>query len=274
MSRSRSRLMLAVFVAAVVAMSGIGAVQAHENRATRVRSASIRTPRGVVGAGRHILIYKPTLNDKKAINEASVARRLGFHVKVATRAEWSAMTQEQFGNFSLVLFGDPGCKDSTDRLDAALANQDVWSAAIDGNVVVSAFDAVWHANKGIRPGPERLIANSIRFTGLGVGTGLDVNLSCYYAASTSTPPGTPVELLAGIGSFTVTGQSEPPVPGCPNHFLLPAPDHPLVARLSAKQLSDWDCSAHAAFDGVEAGFDAVANLKKSGLPVLVAREAA
>ena len=265
MSHSRSRLLLLGLVGAVLAASTIGTAQAHGNDAVATHRVSLRTPRGDIGAGRWVLIYGPTLAKRKAINERKVALRLGFRVKVATKDEWSAMTEEDFGNFSTIVFGDPSCKGSTDRLDAAIANQDTWSAAVDGNAVVGTFDAVWHANHERRRtlGPERLIANSLRFTGLGEGTGLDVSLSCYYSGD---DPGTPVELLDGIGAFTVAGR------GACDRVLVPDPDHPLLRRLSAEQLSHWQCSTHSALDGVPVGFDTVAT-RPSGIPVLVAHTA-
>lgn len=270
MSNSRPRLVVAGLVAALLALSSVAVAQTTENRSTRARQAFSRTPRGEVGAGRWVLVYEPTLAEGKAINEVKVARRLGFRVRIASKAEWSAMNEEQFDNFDAIVFGDPSCKSDPRRLDAAVANQEVWSAAVDGNVVVGGFDAVWHANNGTRPGPERLIANSLRFTGLGDETGLNVSLSCYY---TGDPAGTAVELLDGIGTFTVNGQGVPPVGGCPDTIAVPDPDHPLVDRLSARQLSGWGCSAHQAFDSVPGSFDTVATLRKSELPVLVAREA-
>ena len=268
MSQPRSRLLLVGLVGAVLAASIIGTAQAHSNDPVAAYSASLRTPSGDVGAGRWVLIYRPTLAKHKSINERKVALRLGFRVKVATKDEWSAMTEDDFRNFSSIVFGDPACKGSTDRLDAAIANQATWSAAVDGNVVVGTFDQVWHANHthGRRPtpGPERLIANSLRFTSLGEGTGLNVSLSCYYSGD---DPGTPVELLADIGAFTA-GQG----PGSCDNILVPDPDHPLVRRLSAEQLSHWRCSTHAVFDGVPAGFDTVAT-RGNGVPVLVAHTA-
>ncbi len=153
MSRSLSRLLLVGLIGAVLAASTIGTAQAHGNDPAAGQSASPRTPRRDIGAGRWVLIYGPTLAKHRSINERKVALRLGFRVKVATKDEWSAMTEEDFGNFSSIVFGDPACKGSTDRLDAATANQATWSEAVDGNVVVGTFDAVWHANHERRPTP-------------------------------------------------------------------------------------------------------------------------
>ena len=263
MSHFRFRLPLVGLVAGLVMASSIGAAQAHGNSAVPTeRPTSLRIPRGDVGGGHRVLIYRPTLAKGKLINERRVALRLGFRVKVATKDEWSAMTQDEFASFSTIVFGDPSCKGIGDRLDAAIANQATWSAAVDGNVVVGTFDAVWHANhRNEKPGPERLIANSLRFTGLGEGTGLDVSLSCYYVGADA---GTPVDLLANVGAFTVTGME-----AC-DRILIPDPDHPLVRRLTADDLSRWRCSTHAAFDGVPAGFDTVAT-QRDAIPVLVAR---
>lgn len=138
MSHSRSRFLLVGLVASIVAASSIGTAQAHgnENDTAAAHSASLRTPRGDVGAGHRVLIFGPTLAKNVPINERKVALKLGFRVKVVTKDEWSAMTQDDFSGFSTIVFGDPSCKRGTDRLDAAIANQATWSAAVDGNVVV------------------------------------------------------------------------------------------------------------------------------------------
>ena len=156
MSHARSRFLLVGLVGAVLAASTIGTAQAHTNDPAAAHSASLRTPRGDIGAGRRVLIYAPTLAKNVPINERKVALRLGFRVKVATKTEWSAMTEEDFSSFSSIVFGDPACKRTTKRLDAAIANQAIWSAAVDGNVVVGTFDVVWHANFGKgKHGPPR-----------------------------------------------------------------------------------------------------------------------
>jgi hypothetical protein len=89
------------------------------------------------------------------------------------------------------------------------------------------------------------------------------SLSCYYGGA---DPGTPVELLAGIGAFTVTSE------GSCDRILVPDPDHPLLRRLPAELLSGWHCSTHEAIDGVPAGFDTVAT-RRNDIPVLVAHTA-
>lgn len=229
------------------------------------------TPRGGAGAGRQLLIYGPSLAVSKRVNERRVARRLGFDVTVATAAEWTAMTQGEFEAFDALVFGDPSCKSGPARLEAAVGNQDTWSPAVDGDVVLSGFDPVFHAAHGIAPGPERLIANALRFAGTGPGTGLSVSLSCYYFEE---PAGTPVALLDGIGSFTVTGQGRRPMPGCPDRIEIVEPGSPVVDRLNDRRLSKWECSAHQAFDDYPAAFVPVAiEAKKSDLPVLLTNEA-
>jgi hypothetical protein len=267
MSHLRFRLPLVGLAAALLTASTIGSAQADGNDAAArtAHPSSLRARRGDIGVGHRVLIYRPTLAKGKPINERRIALRLGFHVKVATKDEWSSMTQDDFASFSTIVFGDPSCKSDTHRLDAAIANQATWSAAVDGNVVVGGFDPVWHANNRTRKksGPVRLIANSLRFTGTGEGTGLDVSLSCYYGR---TDAGTPVDLLAAIGAFTVTSGVN-----C-NRILILDADHPLVRRLTEERLSHWNCSIHAAFDGVPAGFDTVAT-QRAGIPVLVARTA-
>ena len=58
-------------------------------------------------------------------------------------------------------------------------------------------------------------------------------------APAEADPETPVELLSGIGDFTVNSLG-----GNCNNIKVPDPNHPLLRRLSADLLSHWRCSTH------------------------------
>jgi hypothetical protein len=214
-----------------------------------------------------LLFYGPSIAGHARVNEIKVARHLGLDVTKASKSEWSAMTAADFSYFDAIVFGDPNCKGSTDRLDAAIANRAVWSSAIHGRVVVEGTDPVWHANHGSEPGAMQLIADTVTYVSSDGPTGLAVGLSCYYAG---TRPGTPVKLLRGLGTFTVQGQGRRPLPGCPNRIETPNPSDPFLVHLTADDLSRWGCSIHEAFNTYPYGYRVIAQHAKSDLPYIIA----
>jgi hypothetical protein len=96
-----------------------------------------------------------------------------------------------------------------------------------------------------------------------------VSLSCYYSFER---PGTPVELLDGLGTFTVNGQGRRPMPGCPDRIHIVEPGSRLVRGLTDDELSRWGCSVHQALDSYPSAYTPVAIEMKSGLAVIIARE--
>ena len=95
------------------------------------------------------------------------------------------MSEEDFGSFDAIVFGDPNCKDVTDRLSTAIANRAVWSAAIHGPVVIEGTDPVWHANHDGPPGTVQLIADTLTYVSADGPTGLAVGRA---VATTAAPP--------------------------------------------------------------------------------------
>ena len=123
----RRRLVTAVAIAIATAWAVQGtavARQARPNRAQPASHAVVHVARG--GVGGSILVYAPTVGNG-TINEATIATARGFDVTIATKAEWAAITTEDFQAFGAIVFADPGCKTSPDRLDAAEANAATWS---------------------------------------------------------------------------------------------------------------------------------------------------
>lgn len=269
----RAAVVISVIATLVAPVTAIASTGHDLNVGPRRAQSHGRLPRGDdVGAGRQILIYGPSLAERRRVNEATIAQRLGFGVEVATRPEWMAMTKDEFGAFDAIVFGDPYCKNGTKRLTSAVKTQDVWSPTVLGSVAISGADPVWHARNLRRTkGPRRLIANMILATALGTETGLSVSLSCYYAGARA---GTPVDLLGGFGTFTVLGQGRGTLPNCPNHIEIVEYYSPLVTGITARHLSRWDCSVHQAIDEHPDDFTPVAIERRSGLPVLLLREEA
>jgi hypothetical protein len=255
---------LAIAVAATLMLQGTASArQVRPNHAHAATHTGLRVPHR--GYGDSILFYGPSIGTRK-ISEASIAEAMGFDVTVATKGRWAAMSRPEFKAFGAIVFGDPGCKTSTDRLDVADANANTWSGAIQGHVVVTGTDPVWHANHGVEPGPEHLIVNTLAYVSRGAGTGLAVGLSCYYSGARRN---TPVSLLRRFGTFTVQGQGRKPLPGCPDKVETPDPAHALLTGLSADDLSNWGCSIHEAFDSMPDGFAVVAQHRRTDLPYII-----
>jgi hypothetical protein len=262
------RLFAAALALAVILAFAPGSAGAsgRPNRSPRLMRAShAHVTRA--GYGGSLLFYRPTVALRRDINEVTIADAMGFDVTLATKKQWSTMSTDDFGSYDAIVFGDPACKGSTKRLDTATSNAAVWSAAIDGRVAIEGTDPVWHANNGTTPGPELLIADTLAYVAGKGDTGLAVSLSCYYTGEKS---GTPIDLLSALGTFTVHGQGRKPLPGCPDKVETPDPSHPLLAGLTAAQLSDWGCSIHEAIEGFPSNFDVVAQHKKSDLPYIIA----
>ena len=254
---------MAIATAATMTLQGTAeARQVRPNRAQPRTHAAARLPH--LGTGGSILFYAPTVG-KRDMNEASIAEAMGFDVTIATKDQWVAMSTADFQAFGAIVFADPGCKSSTRRLDVAEATAATWSGAIQGNVVVTGTDPVWHLNHGTAPGPELLIGNTLNYVSQGDGTGLSVSLSCYYHDARRH---TPVPVLGSIGAFTVRGQNH--IAGCPNKVVTPDPAHALLTGMTAADLSNWGCSIHEAFDSMPSGFDVVAQHKKTGLAYIIA----
>jgi hypothetical protein len=121
----------------------------------------------------------------------------GMELHAVTPEQWSALPAEQFKEYQALVIGAGGCDEEAARaLQAALDNRDVWSAAVAGNVFITAEAA----DKDT--GEERL-EHAVAFAGAEEGkTGLYVSLGCGYQRAV---PGTSVSLLEAFGAFRVTG---------------------------------------------------------------------
>jgi hypothetical protein len=190
-----------------------------------------------------VLVYGPSVTGGVASIEATTAAALGFTVEVVDGATWSAMTAAQFDSYRALLIGDPTC--SAGHLAAAESNVAVWSSVVDGNVVVNGTDPVFHSFQGGETLTQKSVAFAVDEAGK---TGLYVSLSCEYD---SAGPLTPVDVLSGLGTFTVQTAS------CYNDAHIVA-THPAIAGLTDADLSNWFCSVHEQFDSWPATFQVLA----------------
>ena len=148
--------------------------------------------------GPDILVYGPTSGGYAETTP-------GVNVTVWDSATWSSKTTADFAAFDAIVFGDqPICFGDPNRWAAAVANRQVWTQAITGNVIMNGTDPDYH-------GKSLLVHQSVQFAATddqpSPGPGLYVSLSCAYHGEPSIVP---VALLGGLGEFTVTG-----VQSCP-----------------------------------------------------------
>ncbi len=214
------------------------------------------------------LILETSVDGGASSVEGVAAAALGLTVEVKTDAEWAAMTGADFSSYRLIVLGDPNCSNTSAPATAA-ANAATWSPAVNGNVVIVGSDPVVHP-----PGGDALTNSAIGFAAAADGrTGLYATLSCYYHG---TAPGTPVDMLAGFGTFTVTGV------GCFNDAHIVA-SHPALTGLTDADIANWSCSVHEAFDAYPAAFTVLAIARgaagvqylaadgSTGVPYIIAR---
>ena len=155
-------------------------------------------------------------------------------VTVWDTGTWASKTTSDFAAFDAIVFGDePACFGDPTPYNTAVANRDMWSRAVVGNVIIIGSDPDFHYK-------PQLVQQAVQFAASGNGTGLYVALSCAYNNVPTSSPVT-VDLLGGLGTFVTRTSS------C-NNDVHKVADHPVLAGLDDTYLSNWSCSTHEAFD--------------------------
>lgn len=187
-------------------------------------------------AGNKVLILAGTVSGGKASIEATEAAAQGLSADVVDAATWTSMTAAQFHSYRAIVLGDPNCQGITSDVQAAAANARTWGSVVNGNIVIIGSDPVLHSSQGGKTVTQRGIDFAVAQSGK---TGAYITLSCYYHGTAAK---TPVPLLDGIGGggFTTTGV------GCYNDAHIVA-ESPALAGLTDKDISNWSCSVHEAF---------------------------
>jgi hypothetical protein len=189
-----------------------------------------------------VLIHGDTVSGGTNSVEAKIARAQGFQVDVVSNAVWQSMTQAQFGEYRLLVVGDPNCTGSP---NTAATNAAVWAPVVmgtaggrtlPGNRAVNGTDPVFHGgtDTSVR---GALIRTSIAYAGKHRGrTGL------YFSASCSGGGGsilTALNLLS-TGTGTWTNNPSPPCGGAVSMIA----SEPTFAELTSASLEGWGCSVH------------------------------
>ena len=203
---------------------------------------AVAGPSPASAEGDRALVLDATVTGGSASIEATEAVAQGLTVDIVDATTWTSMTAADFSAYRLIILGDPTCGSLGAAQVAAASNATTWGPVIDGNIVITGTDPVYHAGQG----GEVLTRRAIDFAmAQPAKTGAYISLSCYYH---DTEAATAVPLLDGIGSggFTVGGV------GCFNNAHIVA-ESPALAGLTDADLSGWSCSVHEAFESWPAG---------------------
>ncbi len=194
-------------------------------------------PLAYAATAKKVLFYGPTAGGLAASTP-------GIEPTVWDIETWSSKTTSDFSVFDAIVFGDqPRCIGNPSIWDTAIANREIWSRAITGNVIINGTDPDTHSK-------TLFVERSVQFAmdGNEFGPGLYVSLSCaYHNESTEAVP---VELLASFGTFMVrsVGGSHCPVAA---HKVA---THAALSDIDDSYLSGWGCSTHEGFDSWPANF--------------------
>lgn len=189
--------------------------------------------------------------------EALAAVAQGYQVDVVSAATWSAMTANDFGQYSIIIAGDPYCAGISDSFTA---NAAVWAPVVmgtaggrtkAGNRILIGTDPVTHGADATNDRGS-IIRTGIAFAGKQPGTtGLYFNASCDYgdhAATLAT-----LQLLS-TGAGTWTESNDAP---CGGSVSLIA-NEPSFAGLTSSSLEGWGCSVHEIFPTYPTDWSALA----------------
>lgn len=152
----------------VVNIGGVGLIATAE--AAPADTATADTPEADATPFT-LLVYGPT-------SGGSVNTTPGATVTVWDEATWSSKSTEDFAQFDAIAFGDwSGCSQDPQQWATAVANRQVWSRAITGNVIVLGTDP----DDG--HGKTQLVQQGVQFAAADTDPGSMSN--CYWASANS-----------------------------------------------------------------------------------------
>ena len=202
-----------------------------------VGSAGAATPKA--------LINGDTVVGGAGSQEAQIASAQGFAVTVVSGASWNALTQADYGQYDVIILGDPSCGSFA---ASASATATTWGPVVmghaggrtaAGNRVLVGTDPVYH-DGGPFTARAAVIRDGIAFAGKQVGrTGLYMTASC-----AGGPPqllATLNQISAGAGAWTINGS--PPCGGSASIIA----SNPSFASTTSASLQGWGCSVHETF---------------------------
>jgi hypothetical protein len=218
---------------------------------------------GTTSAGavpRQALVNAATVSGSPS-QEEQIATGLGFAVTVVDDATWAAMSAADFGQYDLLIAGDPTCG----VLPAGLVS----SASVFGPVVLGTAggrtqagnraivgtDPALHDGGDYTSARGTIIREGIAYAGSQPGrTGMYFDTTCaanYYGQSAETL--TVINAIsAGSGTWTI--DADPP---CGGSVSLIA-SNPSFVDLTTASLEGWACSVHESFPTFTSDWSALA----------------
>jgi hypothetical protein len=166
------------------------------------------------------------------------------------------MTTDDFAQYDFIYF-DGDCSVATDY-SAAVANQDVWAAAITGRRMISVADPNAHFGAA---NTQRVVQNTVTWAGAlgnsasGGQTGLVFYTGCNEFAGSDV-----MGLFPSLGAFTTVFENV-------EASSLLAPGHPIATTPNTLASSDfvWGEFCHGSFSAVPAGYTSIVNCTSGNL---------
>jgi hypothetical protein len=209
------------------------------------------------------LIDEATVSGGAESQEGKIATAKGFEVVVVSDETWGKMTQAEFGQYQVLIAGDPPCGDLPPGLveSAPVYGPVVLGTAggrtAAGNRILVGTDPVLHDfGDYTSPGARgTIIRDGIGFASNQAGkTGMYFDSTCaanYYGQSAETLA-ILEQLKAGSGTWTIDA-----VPPCGGNVSLIA-SNPSFSDLTTESLQGWSCSVHESFPTFPTDWSALA----------------
>jgi hypothetical protein len=218
-------------------------------------------PLSVAAALPKALINGATVSGPSSTEELD-AIAAGFAVTVVDDATWATYTAADFGQYDLLIAGDPFCGALPPGL---VASAPVWGPVVlgtaggrtqAGNRIIIGTDPVLHDDGSA--GRQAIVKEGIAFAGKQPGrTGMYLDTTCganYYGQAAET-----LLVINAISSPAASGTwTIDDVPPCGGGVSLIASVPGSFPTLSTAGLQGWGCSVHEAFPTFKSDFSALA----------------
>jgi hypothetical protein len=235
-----SRRFLALFMPVALVLAAIG-------------------PSSVAAVVPKALINEATVSGPSSTEELD-AIAAGFAVTVVDDATWATLTATDFGQYELLIAGDPTCGFVPPGL---VASAPVWGPVVlgtaggrtqAGNRIIIGTDPVFHDDGSAAR--QAIVKEGIAFAGKQPGrTGMYLDVTCggdFQAAEILTLVNA-VSSPTASGTWTIDGN-----PPCGGDVSLIASVPGSFPTLSTAGLQGWGCSVHEAFPTFKSDFSALA----------------
>ncbi|MHB8641360.1 MAG: Ig-like domain-containing protein [Gaiellaceae bacterium] len=207
------------------------------------------------------LIDAATVSGGAGSEEAYFAAQAGFAVTVVSDSTWASYTAADFGQYQLLIAGDPDCGSLPPGL---VATAPIWGAVVlghaggrtqAGNRTIVGTDPMLHSGGNVASTRSIIIKDGIAYAGTQPGrTGMYLDTTCaanYYGQSAETLAVVNA-ISEGLGAWTLDAN-----PPCGGNVSLIA-SNPSFSDLTTLDLAGWGCSVHESFPTFTSDWSALA----------------